>query len=696
MVGDLTTSSPYPDLEGYVDDPFATVRVRIGNVIDDVANVQYETGVWTYSVNQRLTPGQYKVVVTATDAAGNVGTDTATLTILMAEDTFDDDSNSWDADLFFMRWQEVFEGDKDVPKPAPAGETRSWGPDAAGVRLTQVSNIYSSSSDPLARKGTYLLFKPGSTWTDYKVSYSMASEDDGDIGLMFRVMDANNYYRFSWNRASGERRLVKCVAGQFTLLASDKANMEKGTFYDIQILAHGSLLEVYVDEKLIFAVRDTAIASGTIAFYCHSNNRAFFDDLQVENLAGVNLPPRFTTLEASANRIFDTQTMQLNAQAYDPDEERPITYQWVIDEGQGSFDDPTLPNPVFKPADVTSETTCIIHVEAFDGVVTTKSEPIRIEVFDADAPVFLQEDFQEVDPDEWLIKDMTKTASLWTATDGSLRQGRSATSFVTYIKGSIWQAVQVEVDMSSTANGAMGVVFRYQDENNYYRFLWNNKDGTRRLQACVNGQITDLASDKAKYVKKQVYKLSIIALGPFIAVDINGQRLFTVIDTSLTTGTVGFYVSNNKGATFDNLVVNNYKDAELAPIITSISAKDYIPRDGQPVDLEVHAYDPDADNLTYYWTVVEGDGTFSDADVANPQFTPGDVTRPTPMKLAVEVSDGTNKVSATLDLTVVDSDAPILLEDGFEDGSYQDWVVVDQGNRYRPSTWSAASDIQIL
>ncbi|MDH7598101.1 MAG: Ig-like domain-containing protein [Sedimentisphaerales bacterium] len=691
MVGDLTTSSPYPDLEGYVDDPFATVRVRIGNVIDDVANVQYETGVWTYSVNQRLTPGQYKVVVTATDAAGNVGTDTATLTILMAEDTFDDDSNSWDADLFFMRWQEVFEGDKDVPKPAPAGETRSWGPDAAGVRLTQVSNIYSSSSDPLARKGTYLLFKPGSTWTDYKVSYSMASEDDGDIGLMFRVMDANNYYRFSWNRASGERRLVKCVAGQFTLLASDKANMEKGTFYDIQILAHGSLLEVYVDEKLIFAVRDTAIASGTIAFYCHSNNRAFFDDLQVENLAGVNLPPRFTTLEASANRIFDTQTMQLNAQAYDPDEERPITYQWVIDEGQGSFDDPTLPNPVFKPADVTSETTCIIHVEAFDGVVTTKSEPIRIEVFDADAPVFLQEDFQEVDPDEWLIKDMTKTASLWTATDGSLRQGRSATSFVTYIKGSIWQAVQVEVDMSSTANGAMGVVFRYQDENNYYRFLWNNKDGTRRLQACVNGQITDLASDKAKYVKKQVYKLSIIALGPFIAVDINGQRLFTVIDTSLTTGTVGFYVSNNKGATFDNLVVNNYKDAELAPIITSISAKDYIPRDGQPVDLEVHAYDPDADNLTYYWTVVEGDGTFSDADVANPQFTPGDVTRPTPMKLAVEVSDGTNKVSATLDLTVVDSDAPILLEDGFEDGSYQDWVVVDQGNRYRPSTWSAAS-----
>jgi len=691
MYTSLTTSSPYPDLEGYVDDPFATVRVRIGNVIEGLANVEYETGNWTCSINQRLVPGQYEVVVTATDSAGNVGTATGTLTILMAEETFDNESNSWDVDWFFSRWQEVFEGDKDVPKPAPAGQTRSWGPDAAEVMLTQISNIYSSSSDPLARKGTYLLFKPGSTWTDYRVSYTMASEDDGDIGLMFRVKDANNYYRFSWHRATGERRLVKCVDGRFTLLASDKANMDKGTFYDIQVLAHGSLLEVYVDEKLIFAARDTSITSGTIAFYCHSNNRAFFDDMQVENLAGVNLPPRFTQMEASANRIFDTQTVQLHAQAYDPDEGRPITYLWVLDEGQGQFDDPTSPNPVFTPANISEDMTCVIHVEASDGAVTTKSKVIQIEVFDADKPVFLEEDFQEVDPNEWVIKDVSKTASVWTAVDGTLRQKTSATSFLTYLRGSIWQAVQIEVDLSSSVDGAMGVVFRYQDENNYYRFLWNNNDGTRRLQVCINGQVTDLASDKAKYTKKQVYKLSIIALGPFIAVDINGQRIFTVTDTRLTTGTAGLYVSNNKGASFDNLVVRNFKDADLAPVITSAYPADYLARDGQPLGLTVEAYDPDGDDLTYHWSVVEGAGTFDDADIANPRFTPDDVTRPTQMKLAVEVSDGTHRVTKTVDITVLDSDAPLLLDEDFNDGDFNGWSIVNQGNRNTPSGWSATS-----
>ncbi|MDY6949963.1 MAG: fibronectin type III domain-containing protein [Thermodesulfobacteriota bacterium] len=122
-------------------------------------------------------------------------------------------------------------------------------------------------------------------WTDYRVMFTMSSNDNDAVGIMFRVQDADNYYRFSWDRQRSYRRLVKCENGVFTLLAEDSEGYVVGETYDIEVVAEGSMLEVFVDNGLVFAVSDQSFTQGTIGLYSWANQGSLFDNLMVEDFS---------------------------------------------------------------------------------------------------------------------------------------------------------------------------------------------------------------------------------------------------------------------------------------------------------------------------------------------------------------------------------------------------------------------------
>ncbi|WP_171257491.1 Ig-like domain-containing protein, partial [Acinetobacter seifertii] len=78
---DVLTNDNTPVLTGTVNDPTATVVVTVDGVNYTATN--NGNGTWTLADNTlpALTDGPHTVTVTATDPAGNVGTDTAVLTI---------------------------------------------------------------------------------------------------------------------------------------------------------------------------------------------------------------------------------------------------------------------------------------------------------------------------------------------------------------------------------------------------------------------------------------------------------------------------------------------------------------------------------------------------------------------------------------------------------------------------------------
>jgi len=89
----LTTTDTTPALTGTVDDPNATIEVTV--VGTTYATVNNSDGTWTLAddtISPALVEGTYDVVVSATDAAGNEGTDTTTDELVV--DAVDDHGNS--------------------------------------------------------------------------------------------------------------------------------------------------------------------------------------------------------------------------------------------------------------------------------------------------------------------------------------------------------------------------------------------------------------------------------------------------------------------------------------------------------------------------------------------------------------------------------------------------------------------------
>jgi hypothetical protein len=65
--------------------------------------------------------------------------------------------------------------------------------------------------------------------------------------------------------------------------------------------------------------------------------------------------------------------------------------------------------------------------------------------------------------------------------------------------------------------------------------------------------------------------------------------------------------------------------------------------------------------FTYSWTANPGEGSFNDMTVANPVYTPPDVSTPAIFTLTVEVSNATDTVSDTIDIEVIENMAPVVV-----------------------------------
>ncbi len=168
-------------------------------------------------------------------------------------------------------WQIVDEGDIDGPS--------IWTVTSGAAR--QRSNIH---SDANPGKGTYALWPGPIPSGDYRFSLFMLASDDDGVGVMFRYVDADNYYRLVWDREASSRRLERVEYGVVTVLAEDFEPYDIWYWYLVEIVADGPRLSVSIDGTEIFSVVDSTHSTGTIALYAFANTDARFEDIQVTPL----------------------------------------------------------------------------------------------------------------------------------------------------------------------------------------------------------------------------------------------------------------------------------------------------------------------------------------------------------------------------------------------------------------------------
>jgi hypothetical protein len=223
--------------------------------------------------------------VTAYDSSGNESPFSNQVSLdWAAVDTDRDGISNWDEVNLYHTSPDKADTDRDglsdgaelmVDKTDPNKTDTDGDGVSDGVEVTQGSNPLDSRSVP----------NTSAAWSDYSVALKMWSNDDDDLGVMFRYQDANNYYRFSWNKQNAYRRLIKRQGGVFKLLAKDTVPYVTGQAYQVQIVARGTTLEVWIDGVKIFSVTDTSFSKGTIALYTSANQGSYFDDVVVKELA---------------------------------------------------------------------------------------------------------------------------------------------------------------------------------------------------------------------------------------------------------------------------------------------------------------------------------------------------------------------------------------------------------------------------
>ncbi|MFQ5577502.1 MAG: FHA domain-containing protein, partial [Anaerolineae bacterium] len=145
------------------------------------------------------------------------------------------------------------------------------------------------------------------------------------------------------------------------------------------------------------------------------------------------------------------------------------------------------------------------------------------------------------------------------------------------------QAADFEVEVETTlqageAGNTHGIIFRYVDHDNYYRFDVSD-DGFFLLSKFQAGQWETLINwtpSTAINPPPTVNVLKVSAFGPQIAIFANGKELTRVTDGAFSSGNFGFFASTFDNAhiwvSFDNLKLWAPENQEIAVIPTPTPA----------------------------------------------------------------------------------------------------------------------------
>lgn len=128
-----------------------------------------------------------------------------------------------------------------------------------------------------------------------------------------------------------------------------------------------------------------------------------------------------------------------------------------------------------------------------------------------------------------------------------------------------WTDYRLSVYLKAATGGAMGVVFRYRDGNNCYRFSMDRNRSYRRLVSVVNGSHTVLKQDDFVYELQQDYLITIEAIGDALRVYQDGALIFDATDAAHPNGSIGLYCYDNAGARFNDVRVDDFR--KTAPVV---------------------------------------------------------------------------------------------------------------------------------
>jgi hypothetical protein len=548
-----------------------------------------------------------------------------------------------------LLWHPAFAGlaeFRSVDALGATGRPSAW--QAANDGALQTANVNLPDGGQPDQFGTFL--RGGGTWSDVHISLRLQSNDPNAMGLMFRVADENTYYRFSMNRQSSYRRLVKVVSGAVTVLWQDSVKFAMNHNYALAVRAVGADIEVWLDGAKLVSTSDDEIAAGGVALYAYANGGVRFSDLwvfdaarrvgrwsiidqgnvntpsdwrlgggalkQKSNLWGGNAAPvsplKPGTLAIAGETAWRDYRVTVECSADDDDAigvvfryrdpknyylfalDAERSYRRLVKVANGAFTilwqsagGYTVGDPLRLTVDAIGErlsgylgatrlftVTDPDHGQGCVGLYCWANDGARFDRVEVTSPprdafALLRDNFAGPGLAPWTVVDKgtVSAPSLWSVANNELVQSHNIyeppvaaadpAKEGTYVHaGDLqWQDIVLEVDLQSDDDDAIGVMFRYRDDNNYYRFSMDRERSYRRLVSKEAGAFRVLWEDAIKYETGHRYRLTIVAEGNALRGFIDGLPVFSVRDEQHAQGSVALYCWAVEGARFRRLRV---------------------------------------------------------------------------------------------------------------------------------------------
>lgn len=132
-----------------------------------------------------------------------------------------------------------------------------------------------------------------------------------------------------------------------------------------------------------------------------------------------------------------------------------------------------------------------------------------------------------------------------------------------------WNDYLYEAAVRCDSYGAVGLVFQFQDEQNYHLFRWssgNHADGGQiQLWRVFQGQPTELARRSGGLEPHTWYKLRVVASGGRILTWIDDALVFDCAEPFFSQGLIGLYAENTLNAPTAKEGGALFDDVELRP-----------------------------------------------------------------------------------------------------------------------------------
>ncbi|WP_157089868.1 family 16 glycoside hydrolase, partial [Bosea sp. WAO] len=461
--------------------------------------------------------------------------------------------------------------------------------------------------------GKILVWKAAAaaSWSDYAFEATLKATDNDGIGVVFYYKDAANHYKVVLSGETNTRSLVKVQNGTETVLAREFGGTPWSRDFQLKVVVVDDRISAFLDGQSLFGevVDPAPLAGGSVGFYSDAQRSSQFDNVTVNKVAltahaGDDLRP----VDADGNgRIL------------------------VALDGKGSYGLGEIVSYVWTDADgnvVAQGETAQVELDAVKQALTltitdaagkTATDKLTVDAI-SKGRVLLSEGFGGGDFAGWTIVDEGEmggvgpngTASQWELRDGALVQlsdlksrqltwsgasnsdpwktgwsplgdgvnvlRKSTYALYNDVAAKEWTDYAVEATIKSPDNGALGLLFYYQDANNYYKLELDANGDYDRSPGNGAGSLFQLIQVKdgverylnqypAKYTPGQAFDLRVEVKDGRIQAYVDGLALFAyaIEDHAQSKGTVGLFSWDSAGVSFDNVLVYDLASESVLP-----------------------------------------------------------------------------------------------------------------------------------